>query len=122
MGEIRAATWMRPETALPNLDDAGEDMIEAGLFDLIAAFRDLLERHHRWTDSPVAIITKSTLIRRDLDVLSRLAQGPGAQVTISIPFLDEDAARSLEPGAPTPSRRRTMGSPTRVTVRSRSRP
>lgn len=55
--------------------------------------------------TPVAIITKSTLIRRDLDVLSRLARGPGAQVTISIPFLDEDAARALEPGAPTPGRR-----------------
>jgi segregation and condensation protein A len=42
--EIRAATWTRPDTALPLFDDAGEEMIEAGLFDLIAAFRELLER------------------------------------------------------------------------------
>jgi segregation and condensation protein A len=42
--EIRAATWTRPDTAIPHFDDAGEEMIEAGLFDLIAAFRELLER------------------------------------------------------------------------------
>ncbi|MCY2959987.1 MAG: PA0069 family radical SAM protein [Planctomycetota bacterium] len=55
--------------------------------------------------TPVAIITKSTLIRRDVDLLARLASGPGAHVTFSIPFLDEPVARALEPGAPTPSRR-----------------
>ena len=43
-GEIRAATWTRPDTAIPQFDDAGEEMIEAGIFDLIAAFRELLER------------------------------------------------------------------------------
>jgi segregation and condensation protein A len=43
-GQIRAATWTRPETALPGFDDAGEEMLEAGLFDLIAAFKELLER------------------------------------------------------------------------------
>jgi len=42
--QIRAATWTRPDTVLPQLDDLGEQMLEAGLFDLIAAFKDLLER------------------------------------------------------------------------------
>jgi segregation and condensation protein A len=42
--EIRAATWLRPETAVPTFDDAGEEMLEAGLFDLISAFKGLLER------------------------------------------------------------------------------
>ncbi len=42
--QIRAAQWMRPDTALPRFDDAGEEMLEAGLYDLIAAFRELLER------------------------------------------------------------------------------
>ncbi len=55
--------------------------------------------------TPIAIITKGTLIRRDVELIARLAHGPGAHVTVSIPFLDEDAARALEPGAPTPSRR-----------------
>ena len=42
--QIRAATWTRPDTALPAFDDAGEEMLEAGLFDLISAFKGLLER------------------------------------------------------------------------------
>lgn len=42
--QIRAATWTRPDAVLPRFDDAGEEMLEAGLFDLIAAFKDLLER------------------------------------------------------------------------------
>ena len=44
-GQIRAATWTRPETVLPKfVDDAGEEMLEAGLFDLISAFKELLDR------------------------------------------------------------------------------
>jgi segregation and condensation protein A len=42
--QIRAAQWTRPDTVVPRFDDAGEEMLEAGLFDLIAAFRELLER------------------------------------------------------------------------------
>jgi len=43
-GQIRAATWTRPDGVLPIFDDAGEEMLEAGLFDLIAAFKELLDR------------------------------------------------------------------------------
>ncbi len=42
--QIRAAQWTRPETVLPSFDDAGEEMLEAGLYDLIAAFKELLDR------------------------------------------------------------------------------
>ncbi len=42
--QIRAATWTRPASAVPGFDDAGEEMLEAGLFDLIAAFKEVLER------------------------------------------------------------------------------
>jgi segregation and condensation protein A len=42
--QIRAAQWTRPDTVLPRFDEAGEEMLEAGLYDLIAAFRELLER------------------------------------------------------------------------------
>lgn len=43
-GQIRAATWTRPASAAPIFDDAGEEILEAGLFDLISAFKELLER------------------------------------------------------------------------------
>jgi DNA repair photolyase len=55
--------------------------------------------------TPVGIVTKGTLVRRDLDVLSELARGPGASVFVSIPFLDEETGRLVEPGAPSPRRR-----------------
>lgn len=42
--QIRAATWTRPDSVLPTFDDSGEEMLEAGLFDLIAAFKELLDR------------------------------------------------------------------------------
>jgi segregation and condensation protein A len=43
-GQIRAATFTRPDTVLPAFDDAGEEMLEAGLFDLVSAFKEMLER------------------------------------------------------------------------------
>jgi segregation and condensation protein A len=42
--QIRAAQWTRPDTVLPRFDDAGEEMLEAGLYDLIVAFKELLDR------------------------------------------------------------------------------
>lgn len=43
--EIRTATWLRPDEVVPKFrDDAGEEMIEAGLFDLVSAFKELLDR------------------------------------------------------------------------------
>jgi len=43
-GQVRAATWTRPDSVLPAFDDRGEEMLEAGLFDLISAFKELLDR------------------------------------------------------------------------------
>jgi segregation and condensation protein A len=42
--QIRAAQWTRPDTLVPSFDDAGEEMLEAGLYDLISAFKELLDR------------------------------------------------------------------------------
>ncbi len=54
---------------------------------------------------PVMLITKGTLVRRDVDVLAKLAARGLAQVTLSIPFLEEEVGRKLEPGASSPNRR-----------------
>jgi segregation and condensation protein A len=42
--EIRAATWMRPDTVIPKFEAHDDEMVEASLFDLIGAFKELLER------------------------------------------------------------------------------
>ncbi len=55
--------------------------------------------------NPVGIITKSALVRRDAELLDRLARDADATVTFSIAFLDEDIARAIEPGTPTIAKR-----------------
>ncbi len=54
---------------------------------------------------PFTIITKSALILRDLDVLSRMAERKLTRVAISITTLDRKLARSMEPRAATPGKR-----------------
>jgi len=55
--------------------------------------------------NPVAIVTKSALIRRDVDLLAELAREAQTSVAFSIAFLDEEVARTIEPGTPTIRRR-----------------
>jgi len=55
--------------------------------------------------NPVGIITKSALIRRDIDVLSVIARESRLYVHMSIAFADDTMARAIEPGAPLPSTR-----------------
>ncbi|WP_246149574.1 PA0069 family radical SAM protein [Tritonibacter litoralis] len=54
---------------------------------------------------PVAIVTKGTLIERDLDILSPMAAKGLVRVGISLTTLDPDLARRMEPRVPTPARR-----------------
>ena len=54
---------------------------------------------------PVGIVTKSALVARDIDILSRLAKRNLAKVAISVTSLDPKLARTMEPRAPTPQRR-----------------
>jgi DNA repair photolyase len=60
----------------------------------------LLEFRH-----PVGIVTKSALVERDLDLLTRLADDNLVHVTVSVTTLDRTLARSLEPRAAAPQRR-----------------
>ena len=60
----------------------------------------LLEFRH-----PVGIVTKSALVERDLDLLTRLADDNLVHVRVSVTTLDRTLARSLEPRAAAPQRR-----------------
>ncbi|MFS8974512.1 PA0069 family radical SAM protein [Cupriavidus necator] len=66
--------------------------------------REILEVLHK-TDHPVALITKSSLIERDIDLLAPMAEKRLVFADITIATLDADIARTLEPRAATPSRR-----------------
>lgn len=62
---------------------------------------EILER----TGHPVGIVTKSALVLRDVDILSRMAARGLAKVAISVTTLDRRIARAMEPRANTPPKR-----------------
>lgn len=75
------------------------------------------------TRHPVYLITKSSLIERDLDLLQELARENLVSVAISITTEDTTLSRKMEPRAASPSRRfRTLatlsdaGIPTRLSL------
>jgi DNA repair photolyase len=54
---------------------------------------------------PVAIVTKGSLVERDIDILSSMAERNLAQATLSVTSLDSELSRRLEPRATAPARR-----------------
>ncbi|MBC7770317.1 MAG: PA0069 family radical SAM protein [Phycisphaerales bacterium] len=66
--------------------------------------RALLEVMEKWRH-PVALITKSHLVIRDIDILARLAERGLAKAAISVTTLDRRIARVMEPRAAAPHRR-----------------
>lgn len=53
--------------------------------------------------NPMGMITKGALVRRDIDILQDLARVARVHVNISLAWADEDMARKMEPGAPSPA-------------------
>jgi DNA repair photolyase len=70
-------------------------------FKIMRGILEVLER----AGHPVGIVTKSTLVLRDLDILARMAERNLVKVAVSVTTLDAKLARTMEPRAPTPPRR-----------------
>ncbi|MCP3971237.1 MAG: PA0069 family radical SAM protein [Rhodobacteraceae bacterium] len=86
--------------------------IMRGLLEVLQAF-----------GNPVGVVTKGTLIERDLDILGEMGRAGLARAGISVTTLGSDLSRRLEPRAPSPARRLRMierlvrtGCPVRVMV------
>ena len=56
-------------------------------------------------ENPFSILTKGTLILRDLDLLAEAAARTEVECCFSIPTLDEDVWKATEPGTPHPRKR-----------------
>lgn len=54
---------------------------------------------------PVGIVTKSHLVTRDIDILSRMAERGLAKVALSVTTMDRMLARTMEPRASTATKR-----------------
>jgi len=70
--------------------------IMRGLLEVLREFRH-----------PVGVVTKGTLIERDIDILAEMAAQGLAKVGISVTTLDAGLARAMEPRVPSPARRLT---------------
>ena len=96
---FRKRAWRGETIVLSGVTDCYQPLEAAwrltrGCLEVCLAFRN-----------PVGIITKSLLIRRDAELLAGLAREARVSVSLSIPFLDEEITRVIEPGAPTIRRR-----------------
>lgn len=107
--KTNAATLLRKELASPRW--AGEPIAMGTNTDpyqraegryrlmpeIIAALRDRA--------NPFSILTKGTLILRDLDLITQAAQRTQVSIATSIGSVDEALWREVEPGTPSPLRR-----------------
>ena len=96
---LRSARWTPQTLAISGVTDAYQPVENK-----LEITRRCLEvlAHYR---NPVGIITKSSLIRRDLDLLSELGRSGAVSVTISVTTLDAELAGRLEPRAASPASR-----------------
>jgi DNA repair photolyase len=109
VAKVNAAERLRAELAVPgyraavvNIGSATDayQPIEREL-KLTRAILELLLR----TRHPFSIVTKSSLVERDLDLLREAAALQLAAVFVSVTTLDHDLSRKLEPRAASPARR-----------------
>jgi DNA repair photolyase len=97
--ELQRASWTRAYVAVGTATDCYQPI--EGHYKLTRrSLQTFLE-----FDNPVGVVTKGPMIVRDKDVLADLAAGPGCGVYISVPTVDEDAWRLLEPGTAPPLQR-----------------
>jgi DNA repair photolyase len=97
--ELAAPKWQGEHVAMGTNVDCyqraeGRYQLMRGI---IAALRDAA--------NPFSILTKGTLILRDLDLLTEAAQVTDVGLNVSAGFIDKELWRTLEPGTPSPERR-----------------
>lgn len=106
--ELGKASWAREHVAMGTNTDPyqraeGRYRLMPGVIDALAQAR-----------TPFSVLTKGTLLRRDLPVLSEAAKVVDVGVAVSLALLDPDLHRTLEPGTPTPRARLDLVSAVRA--------
>jgi len=98
LAKVRRDLKRLPENALISMSNSSDPytLMESRLKLTRKCLQEFVGRRLR-----LLIITKSDLVIRDIDLLSKIRSA----VTITITTLDENLARKLEPRAPPPSKR-----------------
>ncbi|WP_439651693.1 PA0069 family radical SAM protein [Microvirga puerhi] len=97
--ELRASNYEPKVIALGSNTDPYQPVERR--FRITRGILEVLDR----ANHPVGIVTKSALVTRDIDILSRMADRQLAKVAISITTLDPKLARRMEPRAASPAKR-----------------
>ncbi len=111
--ELARKGWRGENIALGTATDPyqpieGRYRLTRGILEALRDFRN-----------PVSIVTKGTLVKRDIDVLAELARVADCSVAFTVTTLDEELWRKLEPGTPPPLKRlRVMRELVRAGVRA----
>ncbi len=97
--EVQHSSWTRPHIAMGTNTDPYQRC--EGKYHLTQGIIRVLTE----SLTPFSILTKSTLILRDLELLQAAAARVPVRVNISIPTLDIAVWKATEPGTPHPQRR-----------------
>lgn len=92
--EVRRAAWGRHPVALGTNTDPYQRA--EGRYALMPGIITALAE----SGTPISILTKGTLLRRDLPLLARAAELVPVDVAMSIAIYDDELQRSVEPGTP----------------------
>jgi DNA repair photolyase len=97
--ELERPSWTRELVALGTATDPyqpieGQYKLTRGALEALAAAR-----------TPVGLVTKGPMVVRDADVLLAVSRASACTVYVSVPSVDEDAWRRLEPGTAHPMQR-----------------
>jgi DNA repair photolyase len=97
--ELDKPTWTREQVALGTATDPYQPI--EGHYKLTRRSIEALIAGR----TPVGIVTKGPMIVRDADLLAELSRVAACTVYLSVPTVDEDAWRALEPGTAHPLQR-----------------
>ncbi|MDQ3877159.1 MAG: radical SAM protein [Actinomycetota bacterium] len=97
--ELRARRWAGEHIAMGTATDPYQRA--EGRYKLMPRIIETLAMYR----NPFSILTKGTLIMRDIDLLMDAAQVTNVSTAFSIATLDEDVWRKSEPGTPHPRKR-----------------
>ncbi len=97
--ELGRRSWCRETVAIGTVTDPYQPI--EGRYRLT---RKCLEVFSRFR-TPISLVTKGTMVLRDLDVLQDLTARARAIVCFSVPTIDREIWRCTEPGTPRPEQR-----------------
>jgi DNA repair photolyase len=98
---LRKPSWNGKTINMSGISDPYQPL--EGRFKLARACLETCAKYNQ----PISVFTRSPLIRRDIDILSKLAKNNAVLVFLSIPIIDPELCLLLEPGTSKPKHRFT---------------